>query len=182
VQVTTRRCFSRLYVFIGKIWKKLVPIEIQTYYNSLFPQQRIQSVNINKPGGVDFYLFLFLVELACAIYILCVYDNMATSSLNSTTSMLSNSLFSGDMVITLFIQILFIILDRTVYLYRSLMCKIILQYITLLYWHIHIFFTWVKKTKKNKNQNMLDEPILTTGRSTYIERYNKSLFSFLFFF
>ena len=46
------------------------------------------------------------------------------------------------MVVTLFVQILIIILDRVCYLFRSILSKLLLQYATLLYWFIKLFFQW----------------------------------------
>lgn len=67
---------------------------------------------------------------------------MASTSLNTVSTSLSTNLFSGNMVVTLFVQILIIILDRVCYLFRSILSKLLLQYATLLYWFIKLFFQW----------------------------------------
>jgi hypothetical protein len=79
--------------------------------------------------------------------------SMASTSLNTVTSSLSTNLFSGNMVLTLFIQILIIILDRVCYLFRSMFSKLLLQYCTILYWCSKIFFDWPQSSQTAFNAN-----------------------------
>lgn len=102
---------------------------------------RFHGVNLLKPGH-DFYLYLFLTELISAIWLLVCYDSMASLSSLSVTTSVSNNLFNGDMVLLLFLQIFLIIVDRGLYLFRWLTGKIILQYITVFFWHYKIFLVW----------------------------------------
>jgi hypothetical protein len=79
-------------------------------------------------------------SLVCSVVVSLF--SMASTSLNTVSSSLSTNLFSGNMVLTLFIQILIIILDRTCYLFRSMLGKILLQYSTVIYWFVKIFLEW----------------------------------------
>ena len=144
VEARAASFLSSIRIQLRRLWALCAPIELRRYYGQLIPRERLSHVNVKKPGR-DLYLPMFTVELACAAVILTSYGRMATtsgSSQSSSQSLTANVFFSGAMVLTLFLQILIIILDRTIYLFRSVMSKILLQYSTVVYWMLHVFFVW----------------------------------------
>jgi len=117
-----------------------VPHEAKSYFYNVVPRDELH-INEVKPGK-DLYIWMFLVELLSAFYILVNYTKMASTSHGSVASSLTTNLFSGSMVLTLFIQLGFIIVDRIIFLYRSLTAKLFLLYITVCYWFVLMFFLW----------------------------------------
>jgi hypothetical protein len=57
------------------------------------------------------------------------------------------------MVLMLFVQIVIIILDRVCYLFRSVFCKLLLQYATISWWCAKIFFEWPVSSQTAFNAN-----------------------------
>lgn len=78
---------------------------------------------------------------------------MATTKSAGVSSSLSTNLFSGDMVLLLFVQIMLIILDRVIYLYRSVLGKILMQYATVAFWFTKIFLTWPVSSQRGFTAN-----------------------------
>jgi len=137
---------SRARQFLQRLWRKYVPLELQYYYDDLMPTEQVHHINVRKPGH-DFYIYIFFVELIASIWILCCYDMMATTNLNSVSAALSTNLFSGDMVLLLFTQIILIVLDRVCYLFHSMLCKLLLHYASLLFWMLKIFLIWPRSSQ-----------------------------------
>ena len=65
---------------------------------------RRANIHVVKPGR-DYYLWLFVVELFAALYILCFFEQMASTAQSSVTSSVQKNMLSGDMVLALFAQV-----------------------------------------------------------------------------
>lgn len=92
--------------------------------------------------GADYYSAIFAVELLAAFVILVGYSSMATTTNVSVAASFNTNMFSGAMVILLLAQVLFIVFDRIVFLYRSEILKLLFQYFQLYYWLDKLVFIW----------------------------------------
>ncbi|ETO24398.1 hypothetical protein RFI_12755, partial [Reticulomyxa filosa] len=129
----------------------------QSIFELLPPEFRIQKHQSSilseiKPGR-DLYFYMFVVELLQVFYLLFLYNFMAEPSGNAS---FNTSRFSGDMVLWLFIQVLFLVFDRVVYLIRSIPGKLILQIVSVIVYHWQVFIVWPRQ----KNQLFTDVPAL----------------------
>jgi len=97
----------------------------------------------NVAPGYDFFAIGMLFELLSAIIIILGYSSLNGQRKTIGQSLVSNQ-FSGEMVICFFAQLLFIVLDRVVFLLQSLVLKIILHYASITYWLMHILIFWPK--------------------------------------
>jgi hypothetical protein len=98
--------------------------------------------------GEDWYTWTFITDLLAAIYILLFFSQMATTSHDGTGKGISSNLLPGDLVVTFTIQLLIIIGDRVIYLFRSLPLKVLMQHVTLAYWITRIFFVWPVESQR----------------------------------
>lgn len=80
--------------------------------------------------GHDYYAAMFTVEFVSLVYLL-VFGALFTGASGSLTEYISQSYLPGTYVFLLVLQFALIILDRIVYICRSLLWKIVLQYVTL---------------------------------------------------
>ena len=117
-----------------------LPRSVQSYYARLVPAQRLHGIYISKPGS-DFFLVLFFIELVCAALILFAWNDMAATT-STTVSSFTTNLFSAQMVAVLFVQTLIIVAERMIYTFRSIMAKIVLQYLTAALWLSLTLLVW----------------------------------------
>ena len=64
-----------------------------------------------------------------------------------------SGIFSGSMVLVVFIQISIVVVDRVCFLYRSLIGKLLLQYFTVFLFHSFIFLVWPAHRTKGFRSN-----------------------------
>jgi len=123
-----------------RAWARFAPAWLQGYYFAIIPSNGETIYEVK--AGKDFYQGMFLSELVCVVYIILCHAPMASSIEQDLSSALGSNYFSGSMVITLFIQVLFIVGDRIAYVYRSLRVKVLLVYFAVPYWLSYILFIW----------------------------------------
>jgi Piezo non-specific cation channel, R-Ras-binding domain/Ankyrin repeats (3 copies) len=132
------------------IWPYL-PRAVRDYYFSIIPRDK-DHIYVIKPGR-DFYSAIFISEVFSLLYILLFFDHMATTSNQGISSSFKMNAFSGEMVITLIVQIGFMVWERAAYLTRSLRWKIVLQYTSVLYWGILMTIVWPRQSQMLFGQN-----------------------------
>ena len=82
-------------------------------------------------SGVDHYNNTFGLQMFTMLYIMFAYNNIVQSGVN-LTSELTNNFFAGDTVMTIILMVSLILVERVTYLYRSLLCKVWIQYMVCL--------------------------------------------------
>ena len=138
----------------GRGWRDWLPTEVDDFLLNLEPplefqyrqstgtklQADMQELYIKT--GTDLYMFSFCCEFLAALHILLFFYAMATTSDSTVQSSLNSNLFPGAMVINVFVQVGFILVERTVYLARSVLAKWVLQCLAVVYWSVVIFVQW----------------------------------------
>eukprot|EP00466_Bigelowiella_natans_P011806 jgi/Bigna1/141396/aug1.62_g16104 len=104
--------------------------------------------------GKDYFAGGFVLELLSAVMIVLTYSDLVGERKTLGQSLTSNR-FSGDMVICFFIQLLFVILDRVVYLSQSIILKMALHYGSMWYWLSQILWVWPKSSSLLIQNNLL---------------------------
>lgn len=153
----------------AKPWKykilSVVPREIVDFFMSLDPpvrftdpepvcglEKRIRELSIKK--GKDFYLTGFVSEFLSALFLLFFYERMATSNNANLEAVFTQNLFSGRMVAMFFLQVALIIIDRTIYLKRSVKVKWLHHCFSLVFWNYTIFFNWTQSAQEAFKSNL----------------------------
>eukprot|EP00808_Paulinella_micropora_P024730 g23046.t1 len=128
-----------------------LPWEVICYFLSIipYPDSRIHSL---KPGR-DFYGYMAGLEIVSAIYILLLYSSMASATVIDVTASLQVNMFSGSMVLTFLGQLISIVVDRAIYLRRSLIGRLVWQYILILLWTYIIFWEWPTRARRAFQKN-----------------------------
>eukprot|EP00808_Paulinella_micropora_P027767 g31652.t1 len=129
-----------------------VPWEIARFFLNIIPYPD-RRVHMLKPGQ-DYYTATAWVEIFCSFYIILFYSSMASTSINDVKGQVSSNLFSGGMVLTFFVQILSLVYDRAVFLRRSLIKKLLWQFVTLGLWTWLAVMQWPKQAMRGWNENM----------------------------
>ena len=83
------------------------------YFKKLFP-----VIKEEKPG-VDFYAVISIVQLILIAFLVLCYTQMDPNYTNNTSQQLDNFIFSGTMVLFVFLQIIIIVIDRYLYLAKK---------------------------------------------------------------
>eukprot|EP00494_Astrolonche_serrata_P012388 UN12492 len=128
-----------------KIWKNLPEPLTKYFFATCPPDVNLTDgnyvdhniLNELKPGQ-DYYSWILWTELTSMLYIFFFYEGMATKLQNTVLS----SRYSGDMILWLVVQIIFLVCDRSAYLFRSLKFKLVTQYVTVFVWHYQCFVVW----------------------------------------
>ena len=80
--------------------------------------------------GHDYYAAMFTVEFISLVYLL-IFGASFTGASGSLAEYISQSYLPGTYVFLLVLQFALILLDRIIYICRSLLWKIVLQYVTI---------------------------------------------------
>eukprot|EP00475_Leptophrys_vorax_P030845 TRINITY_DN46534_c0_g1_i2.p1 TRINITY_DN46534_c0_g1~~TRINITY_DN46534_c0_g1_i2.p1 ORF type:complete len:718 (-),score=154.18 TRINITY_DN46534_c0_g1_i2:1661-3814(-) len=116
------------------------PTFIQRYLYYLMPLDPINKKKIDfevKPGA-DYYTFTFIFEIIAAVYSIFFWGNLVSSSADVEAAF-ANSRFPWKMVAFFCLEILIMVVERIIYLFRSVLAKSMLQFFTLLYFNYFIF-------------------------------------------
>ena len=134
----TLLCREYYLIRIGMWYKIETDIETLEEANSRLVNQRKSTINKNKKNkeettgffdrllprkkgekpGQDFYLFTFMFQLSILIYLFIFFAKIDGNTDDIATAIRSNQ-FQGRMVISIFIVVLLILLDRYLYLMHT---------------------------------------------------------------
>lgn len=104
---------------------------VKFYYHNLFRQH---------PTASDYYVILATVEVLCFFFMLLFQNTFTYQPPDGWTFILLENSVPTSFFFLLLIEFIFTVLDRTVYIYRSVKCKVLLQYTTLAYYTTVIFY------------------------------------------
>eukprot|EP01084_Bolivina_argentea_P252927 424721_1 len=141
-----------------------LPKKIRMYFFELIPPSfrllaNSESICDEIKPGIDLYFWMFIIDIILLFWVLLFYSSMAEpKSVAAVTGSFSTSRFSGDMVYILFIQMMFMIFDRIVYLTNTLVLKLVCQFISVILFHYYIFVKWIL----NRNTFFYDNGFLVT--------------------
>eukprot|EP00026_Physarum_polycephalum_P000140 Phypoly_transcript_00140.p1 GENE.Phypoly_transcript_00140~~Phypoly_transcript_00140.p1 ORF type:complete len:2155 (+),score=404.49 Phypoly_transcript_00140:732-6467(+) len=90
--------------------------------------------------GRDYYTPLFLIDFTCFIILIVLQQWFTGDKGNSVADFLEQSVIPRNYVGLLLAQFGLIILDRAIYLYRSVKSKLILQIVLTILYHALLFF------------------------------------------
>eukprot|EP01128_Nolandella_sp_AFSM9_P005065 TRINITY_DN2396_c0_g1_i1.p1 TRINITY_DN2396_c0_g1~~TRINITY_DN2396_c0_g1_i1.p1 ORF type:complete len:1291 (+),score=246.92 TRINITY_DN2396_c0_g1_i1:307-4179(+) len=115
---------SKIGATIGDIFKS-----IPRYFSNIFTE---------NPTASDFYIFIFGSEFISLLFLIFFPGTIVgTQGLIDFVS--SNSIPSA-WVFAIFAQFIMMVVDRTLYLYRAIRLKLMLHYISIVFYHVLIFF------------------------------------------
>lgn len=103
------------------------------------------AITGEKPGR-DFYTASLSALLFSAVYAVIFYkklgepDPSSTSVADADSRISSSSLLSGYLVLLVFVELIFIIWDRVVYVTSSLKFKVVLQYTYTMVLHVTVWY------------------------------------------
>lgn len=101
--------------------------------------KRYFGLILQRGEGRDYYAILFLVDLL-AFFVILVFQQDFTGIQTNFFEFFTQSRIPSKFLLVLMVQFGLIILERVIYLFRSLLAKLILQYFLLLSIHIILFF------------------------------------------
>ena len=158
-----------------EVGKEFTRVEIEQYLETKSKEMRFDEIKLSKTNkiklifmdiytgiytffdsvihdkfkrGVDLYIPMFLTELLCLAFLFVFQGSLINDEGNFIDFFLSDYL-PFSYVLFLFLQFMFIIVDRIIYLLKSITLKLCMQYFTLIYYHILIFVYFPLTIKKS---------------------------------
>eukprot|EP01094_Clydonella_sp_ATCC50884_P029310 TRINITY_DN9135_c0_g1_i2.p1 TRINITY_DN9135_c0_g1~~TRINITY_DN9135_c0_g1_i2.p1 ORF type:complete len:999 (+),score=344.71 TRINITY_DN9135_c0_g1_i2:353-2998(+) len=119
-----------------------IPVDIKFYYHSLLNKKH--SYN-------DYYVELFLVETIVFFFLLFFQSAFTAYPNTQWTLFLLESRIPESFFYILLSQFVLILADRVVYLFRSVLAKIVLQYVTIAAYHYLLFIYLPNSNQKPFN-------------------------------
>eukprot|EP00002_Diphylleia_rotans_P027716 TRINITY_DN5567_c0_g1_i2.p1 TRINITY_DN5567_c0_g1~~TRINITY_DN5567_c0_g1_i2.p1 ORF type:complete len:2292 (-),score=444.02 TRINITY_DN5567_c0_g1_i2:1261-8136(-) len=105
---------------------------VKHYWNRL--------THLNDRDGRDLYVWMFSLEIASFFYIAFFYNYFSGTKQEDLAQAIESNSLPGQFVYSLFLQFIVIIIDRVVYLYRSLRLKMALQLFVVVFFHVLFFY------------------------------------------
>lgn len=105
--------------------------KIKFYYFSLLK---------HKLTANDYYVPMVSVECLAFFYIVLCQNGFSYNAPSEYSFILLESRIPTSFFFILLLQFCFIVIDRVIYLFRSILCKIIMQYFTMIYYLLVLFF------------------------------------------
>jgi hypothetical protein len=135
---------------------------IRRYFYQIVPCNKDGSRNFYVKQGKEFYVYIFFVEIIALFYALIFWPAMVENSSsdvgNQVKEVFYTNIFSASMVVFAVVQIMFIVMDRVVYLFRSSWGKLLMQYVTVIFFHWFIFYYCPANSTSDKK--FTDSPVL----------------------
>ena len=94
----------------------------------------------HKATAKDYYVQMVTVQVLAFFYMLLAQNAFSYNPPSEYSFILLESRIPTSFFLMLLFQFLFIIIDRVIYLFRSILAKIIMQYFTLFYYTLMLFF------------------------------------------
>ncbi|VDK20032.1 unnamed protein product [Anisakis simplex] len=103
----------------------------------------------------DLYPFMFLVDVLCFFVVSFGYSSFGYGGSGSVVKDISSNRVPITFVVMLIVISVMIVIDRALYLRKAVLCKLIYQFITIIFLHVWIFFVlptityqaaWLNKT------------------------------------
>uniref|UniRef100_A0A915AVG5 Piezo-type mechanosensitive ion channel component n=1 Tax=Parascaris univalens TaxID=6257 RepID=A0A915AVG5_PARUN len=103
----------------------------------------------------DLYPFMFLLDVLCFFVVSFGYSAFGYGGTGSVVKDISSNRVPITFVVMLMVISLMIVVDRALYLRKAVLCKLIYQFITVIFLHIWVFFVlpaityqaaWLNKT------------------------------------
>ncbi|ELP88361.1 hypothetical protein EIN_228140, partial [Entamoeba invadens IP1] len=116
-----------------KKWLKNVGVVFKGFFDSV--------VNDKFKRGDDYYIPMLLSEVLCFLF-LVIFQGTFTNIDGSFVEFFTGDYLPISYVLGLFLQFLMIITDRIIYLCKSITVKLVMQYFSLLLYHILIFIVY----------------------------------------
>mgnify|MGYP005993317749 CR=1 FL=1 len=116
-------------VVVSKL--KRMKDRLRFYYYTLF---------LHKATAKDYYVPMVSIECLAFFYMVLCQNAFSYNPPEDYSFILLESRFPTSFFFILLLQFLFIVIDRIIYLFRSVLCKVILQYVTLFYYTLLLFF------------------------------------------
>lgn len=104
----------------------------------------------------DYYVAMFLVEFVALFVILFGWNGFQkadAAGVSSATDFIQQNNIPTQLLAYILLQFLLVIVDRAIYLLRSLVLKLVLQYGMLLLIHMLVFFALPSTTGRSFHQN-----------------------------
>lgn len=136
----------------NRLYDMLMPSFFKNFFFQITPSYS-ETIYEVKPGA-DVYIVCFLLELIASIYIVLFYAEMASPLQSDLSFSIQANYFSGSMVLTLFIQIMLIILDRVAYVYSSIRMKLLLLYVSVVLFLGYTLFVCPIKSERSFTDNV----------------------------
>ncbi|EDR28959.1 hypothetical protein EDI_172760 [Entamoeba dispar SAW760] len=106
---------------------------LKSFFNSI--------VNDQFKQGADFYIPLFISEALCFLFLI-IFQGTFTNIQGSFIKFFTDDYLPITYVLGLFLQFVMILADRIIYLCKSIKAKLVMQYFSLLLYHILIVIVY----------------------------------------
>ncbi|EKE38043.1 hypothetical protein ENUP19_0203G0014 [Entamoeba nuttalli] len=106
---------------------------LKSFFNSI--------VNDQFKQGADFYIPLFISEALCFLFLI-IFQGTFTNIQGSFIKFFTDDYLPITYVLGLFLQFAMILADRIIYLCKSIKAKLVMQYFSLLLYHILIVIVY----------------------------------------
>jgi hypothetical protein len=93
-----------------------------------------------KEIGRDLYVGIFVVELVCFFFVALFPGDFTGSNTSGLNEFLTEDRLPTSYVLVLLGQFILIVIDRILFLYRSILFKLILHYFLTIFYHVWLLF------------------------------------------